>query len=299
MSADQKLLQTELRDGLLQQNDSLSKIPIQLTSSASQRALTGGIHDGEATLVPSSTENSTLIANVDDEENMLDGEVRKGDSASPLANGHRSLKEIRTDTAIGFCIRAKHSSGISCEPCCICICHKERRMRTPQALDSLIGTLFVGYSGLPMFMHKCSQPSCHSRSRPLAHVDYVFPQWFLARMVSFVVAMNASGPMATLEIPRTVPADAELFTFAKLGNTEGLIDLFRSGRASPNDMHYQSGVTALHFAVAFQHFNVCKLLKKGRIHSSVATGEVPQAPTKPGAEFSLEHFAWKVNVSSA
>ena len=66
--------------------------------------------------------------------------------------------------------------------------------------------------------------------------------------------------MAALRIQRTVSADAELFTFAKLGRTEGLAELFKSGRASPNDVHYLSGVTALHFAVAFQRFSVCKLL---------------------------------------
>ena len=31
-------------------------------------------------------------------------------------------------------------------------------MRTPQARDSLIGTLFVGYSGLPIFMQVSNQP---------------------------------------------------------------------------------------------------------------------------------------------
>ena len=66
--------------------------------------------------------------------------------------------------------------------------------------------------------------------------------------------------MAALRIQRTVPADAELFTFAKLGNTEGLAELFKSGRLSPNDVHYLNSVTALHFAVASQCFSVDKLL---------------------------------------
>ena len=79
-------------------------------------------------------------------------------------------------------------------------------------------------------------------------------------MVSFVGTMHASGPMVALRIRRTVPADAELFTFARLGDTDGLAELFKSGRASPNDVHYLSGVTALHFAVAFQRFSVCRLL---------------------------------------
>ena len=259
ISADQKLLQTELRDGLLQQNDCLSKILIQLASFASQRVFAEDIHDGEATLIPSLSRSSTLTESVVD-RGLPPGDDRKKDNASPLAKGHCSLRESEKDTAIGVCVRAKHFSSISCELRCICICHKERRMRTPQALDCLIGTLFVGYSGLPIFMQECNQQSCRSRSRPLAYVNYVFPHWFLARMVSFVGTMHTSGPMAALRIQRTVPADAELFTFAKLGNTEGLADLFKSGRASPNDVHYLSGVTALHFAVAFQRFSVCRLL---------------------------------------
>ena len=260
ISADQKLFQTEMRNGLIPQSDHVSKILVQLASFASQREFAEAIDDDESILVPSLTRRPNLAASVDYKEYMLGGEDLKTDTASSLPMLYDNRAEGRNSTANGFCIRTKHFSNVSCGHCCICVCHKDRRMRTPQVLDKFIGTLFVGYSGLPVFIQECNQQSCHSRSRPLAYVNYVFPQWFLARMVSFVGTMHASGPMATLRIQRTIPANAELFTFAKLGKTEELANLFKSGRASPNDVHYVSGVTALHFAVAFQRFSACKLL---------------------------------------
>ena len=84
ISADQKLLHTELRDGLLQQNDSLSKILIQLASFAPQRVLTEDIDDDdEATLIPSLSRSSTLIASLVDGAYVLDGDDRKWTTLPP------------------------------------------------------------------------------------------------------------------------------------------------------------------------------------------------------------------------
>ena len=63
-----------------------------------------------------------------------------------------------------------------------------------------------------------------------------------------------------LELQRTVPSNAEIFTCSKLGNIKRLTELFTRRLASPNDVHYESGVTAMHFAVSHQRFDVCELL---------------------------------------
>ena len=55
-----------------------------------------------------------------------------------------------------------------------------------------------------------------------------------------------AGPVASLEVRRTIPGDAEIFAYAKSGNVDGMKSLFQRGLASPHDVQYDSGVTALH-----------------------------------------------------
>ncbi len=260
MSVNQKLHQAELRDEIAQQKYFLSRVLQEITSSATPPGVAGMVDDNASMQVPSSLVTWSPTACAIEEKEYMRGVEQRIYDAPSLGLALPKPLECKTDTATGFYVGAQQLATISCDLHCICVCHKERRMRTPQALNSFIGALFVSYSGLPMLMQGCNQPSCNARSRPLVYVNYVFPQWVLARMMSLVATMHPSGPIATIKVQRTVPSEAELFTFAKLGNIEGLVNLFKDGRASPNDVHYISGVTALHFAVAFQRISACKLL---------------------------------------
>lgn len=144
-------------------------------------------------------------------------------------------------------IRTAQFNRNACTPWCSCLCHKESSIRTPQLLDRIIGTLFVGYSGLPRSMPQCNQKSCHLRAQPRAYATYYFPRWFLSRVVLFMMTYTPlAGPVATLKVQRTVPGSADIFTFAKNGDVARMKSLFENGLASPHDVHAESGVTALH-----------------------------------------------------
>jgi hypothetical protein len=78
-------------------------------------------------------------------------------------------------------------------------------------------------------------------------MTYFFPKWFLERMVSLVVASTPmAGPVVSLKTQRTVPGDADIFLYAKLGYVDRMRALIDQGHASPHDVHYDSGVSALH-----------------------------------------------------
>jgi len=80
-------------------------------------------------------------------------------------------------------------------------------------------------------------------------------------MVALMIStIPVAGPVVSLKMQRTVPGDADIFVCAKTGNIDRMKSLFRQGLASPNDVSITSGITALHFAISYQHVDICKLL---------------------------------------
>lgn len=162
-----------------------------------------------------------------------------------------SSAQMTAVAAVG--IRAVQFPRTSCTPWCSCTCHQERRFRTPRVLEQFIGSLFIGYSGLPVLRSSCSERTCHLRSQPLTYVTYFFPKWFLSRMVTFMMTVTPlAGPVASLKVQRTVPGSADIFTFAKLGDVDGIRALFEKGLASPHDVQFDSGITPLHVGISSQ-----------------------------------------------
>ncbi|KAI9812177.1 MAG: hypothetical protein M1827_004843 [Pycnora praestabilis] len=148
-----------------------------------------------------------------------------------------------------------------CRLACGCICHKEHRLRTPQNLSGLIGSLFLGYSGLTAGKVKCSEKSCRRRPDSSLKFTYYFPWWFLARKVTMAVTLNSmKGPGLLLRVPRVIEDFVEVFYFSRNNNVEGLKKLFNRHLASPHDTHGTYGQTPLHFAILGRNYGVAKLL---------------------------------------
>ena len=144
-------------------------------------------------------------------------------------------------------VRASQYRRNPCEGWCSCICHRPRCIRTPEKADYLLGSLFVGYSGLPTRTRQCNERNCRKQSIPSVNVVYFFPRWLLARVVHFAVAISyMKGPTVSLSMPRAIPDNAPILFFAVQGNLEGIRSLFDQGLASPYDVGISNGRTALH-----------------------------------------------------
>ncbi|KAL9607121.1 MAG: hypothetical protein Q9167_007934 [Letrouitia subvulpina] len=72
---------------------------------------------------------------------------------------------------------------------------------------------------------------------------------------------NRVGPEFLLRMPKVRPANSDLFHFACTGNLEGMRSLFRHGLATPFDIEYGTGLTALHKAVDWRQFDIIDLLR--------------------------------------
>jgi hypothetical protein len=143
-------------------------------------------------------------------------------------------------------VKTSHYWGSPCRPGCNCVCHKRQYFKSPQILDRLIGSLFIGYSGLPIATPQCTEYSCQRRSAPSTQISYCFPSWFLKRQLSLSILFTPlDGPIISLRIPRLVSPSSKIFDYALLGNVAGMKFLFKEGLASPNDVRFDCGVSAL------------------------------------------------------
>jgi hypothetical protein len=145
--------------------------------------------------------------------------------------------------------RASYRCGSDGE--CCCRCHARRRIRSPAALDKIMGMLFMGYTGLPASQRPCDLHSCRNQQRDfLAHFTYYFPWWFVERALVATVSLNtAVGPDFTFRVLHIVPDSSSIFQLAKSGNIHGIKYLFQNSLASPNDIGGELGFTALHVSI--------------------------------------------------
>ena len=178
-------------------------------------------------------------------------------------------------------ISASYFDQTTCENWCRCSCHKRTRLRTPRLLSSLMGSLFVGYSGLPLVSPTCDQSLYRRRSTKSVLLTYYLPWWFFVQRVAMLLFNfgRLQGPGFSIKMPRIMSASAAVFWFATIGDAENLKRLFTQGLASPNDINSQDGFTPLHvelpkshllvglltlldssYAIQFRQMDVCTLL---------------------------------------
>lgn len=127
---------------------------------------------------------------------------------------------------------------------CSCKCHERNRISTLGMLDPFFGAAYAGLHGL--YTPACTETSCSRQWTKSAWLKYYFPSWFLSRMVSLVVSSSPlCGLSVELNFPRLVDRNAEIFSYAAHGDIDGLVGLFRRREASPKDVQFDTGYTAL------------------------------------------------------
>jgi hypothetical protein len=158
---------------------------------------------------------------------------------SSLASG------IEADSTLN--IRASAYRRSRCEGWCSCICHRPCYLQTAQSVDFLLGSLFIGYSCFPIRRRGCNERTCRQQSIPTIKVSYYFPRWFLNRVIQFKAwSSYMQGPSLSLNVPRVIPDDSPVLSFAVQGNLAEIRSLFNKGLASPYDIGLSNGRTALH-----------------------------------------------------
>lgn len=149
-----------------------------------------------------------------------------------------------------FCtLRMRFLRRRKCDPWCECACHKHTRAGTPQMLQSIVGTLFVGYTGLPLLTPSCNSQKCYRTSEGFLQVNYYFPQWFLARIVSVAVRYNETNirrPDVSVRTLNVRSSYEGIFQSSSRGDADAVKYFLTSGKASVLDVTDDSGHSPLH-----------------------------------------------------
>ena len=132
-----------------------------------------------------------------------------------------------------------------CRRDCSCQCHMRVQWSTYPVLKNVIGSLFLGYS-TPRIVLKCDKPSCHGYQGAFATVSYVFPQWFLQRIVMIAISYaNRYGLELSIRTIRERRLADSIWIHVDNGNLAMVQSLFKRGEASPFDVVEGTGETIL------------------------------------------------------
>ena len=172
---------------------------------------------------------------------ILNGQLR--DSSRPDQVSIPSKKGTNTQI-----LRVLTSHRIPCRSWCPCACHVNQKLKltAPGMMESVLGKMFVGYSGLPVLNKPCNFRGCRDRQNATATMEYWFPWWFVAMNLKLhLTYLPRTGPQFQLSTTKRVPDDSQSIAFAMQGNIDGLKHLFSQGLVGPRDVSDSRGFTLM------------------------------------------------------
>jgi hypothetical protein len=134
----------------------------------------------------------------------------------------------------------------TCRPWCSCRCHIRGSIRSPSIVSNFLGSLFVGYSGIPGVTEACSEKQCSKRSQVRLIASYQFPKWMWTRALFTTFATSREyGPELLVRVQHTIPYASETYQHCLNGEVVSLKRRFDDGLASPFDVD-PDGISLLH-----------------------------------------------------
>ena len=144
----------------------------------------------------------------------------------------------------------------SCTRDCSCICHSKQTYILPSIFKRLFGSLFVGYTGLPLSVTKCNLKTCSNHVSRDIRASYSFPTWFVKKTFDFAVRCSfTNGPCFGLSVRNRVSPGARLnmLSLAVQGNIHGMIRLIETRMGSLNDIEISHGHSSFWVCYAVLH----------------------------------------------
>lgn len=150
-------------------------------------------------------------------------------------------------------LRVLTSLRIPCRSWCPSACHAKRQLNltAPGMMESVLGKLFVGYSGLPVLNKPCDFRGCRDRQNVTVTIEYWFPWWFVSKNSKLCLTyLPRTGPQLQLSTTRRIPDDSQSIAFAMQGNIDGLKYLFSQGLVGSRDVSDSRGFTLMRVRLA-------------------------------------------------
>ena len=166
-----------------------------------------------------------------------------------LQNSERKLKASRLSN--GTSMESWMNPLLRCKVSCPCLCHNANRLRSPQCLSSVIGSVNADYS-----IGRCTSCSCAGAKYEfrLVKAHYIFPKWLTDRRRINLQIRNDINLTYTAQ--RLCPESAPLFWATRTGNIGHVLKLLKSGQASTLDIDRLEGKSAIHVGITLYNRTV-------------------------------------------
>lgn len=151
-------------------------------------------------------------------------------------------------------LRVQISHRVPCRKWCPCACHTKQKLKVtmPGVMKSLLGKMFVGYSGVPVLNKPCDFRGCKDKQNLSATIEYWFPWWLVSMNLKLQLKYTQMAePRLQLATTRRVPDSSQSINFAMKGDIEGLKFLFSQGLASPRDASDSRGYSLIRVRLFF------------------------------------------------
>lgn len=161
---------------------------------------------------------------------------RLGDDKSTALESFTRASNRFTNHQTTFRVQTSVYSG--CRALCARLCHKESRLRSPKWMETIIGTMFLSYSGISVgFSRKCTEVGCLRNDSSHISVYYYFPCWFLQRMIILRSRYSLlNGNYISVKTPRVVGAWTDIFEAAQHCQVEKIRSLLSQKKRPVHSM---------------------------------------------------------------
>lgn len=205
------------------------------------------------------------------------------------------IRELAFNEApLGIPVSWRQGRNMECSSECRCWCHMQQNVQALSSLGTILGRLFLAYTGSSILRKPCNLSSCREQNARSIRLTYFFPQWFLNSVVSTTFSTTRLGaPSLNLKVRKIVPDTNRLFTLCMTGGVDGIQQMFADRDASPDDIHHRGGWTPLHVRnclnIPPKITNSCSLLPTMAVWMCVSfcliLVRMPLGKTTRGCEF--------------
>ena len=172
-------------------------------------------------------------------------------------NNAQSVEALMTEEASSQLPKRCKSSlyakkRTTCRIDCQCSCHRGNRLRSPQAITGLVGSLSSNYSIRPSQFYSCASERCRSST---INVEYVFPRWLTKRSLELSTMCDLKSRASfMLKLPKVCSESAPIFWAARTGAINHIKRLLSAGEATAWDINYPERKNALHVSQCIPTF---------------------------------------------
>lgn len=139
-----------------------------------------------------------------------------------------------------------------CKMGCPCHCHVKTEVQIPSWLKSVVGTLFVSYTGSPLWGKlPCDHKKCEASGKgtsAMTTYTYHFPTWLVSRAFAFSLerkSLQGTNGSWTFHIPKMLTDKEPVWRIVDHGTVQQLAGILSQGQVSPCDMN-PDGKSLLH-----------------------------------------------------